>query len=93
MFSFVKFHVQVLQVAPGEGNVCDDLDLSTTALRDGDVIAQVAGAALDLDAVVQELLKGGQIEDLVADRLAGVDGVLNGRKNEISIVKETGECN
>lgn len=54
----------------------DDFDLSLSGLGDGDVVAEVVGAALDLDAVVQELLESGQVEDLVADGLAGVDHVL-----------------
>lgn len=54
----------------------DDLDLALSDLRDGDIVAEVVGAALDLDAVVQELLERGQVEDLVAHRLACVDHVL-----------------
>jgi hypothetical protein len=56
--------------------VCDDLDLSITNGLDVDIVAQVAGAALDLDAIVQELLEGAEVEDLVRDGLAAVDGVL-----------------
>ncbi len=54
----------------------DHLDLSIADLGDADVLAKVAGAALDLDAVVEELLKGRQVKDLIADGLAAVDGVL-----------------
>lgn len=54
----------------------DDLDLSIADLRDLHVVAEVAGAALDLDAVVQELFECRQVKDLVADGLAAVDGVL-----------------
>jgi hypothetical protein len=43
----------------------DDLDLTIANLLDVDVVAQVARAALDLDAVVQELLERGEVEDLV----------------------------
>lgn len=57
--------------------MCDDLNFSTTNLRDLDVVAEVTGTAFDLDAVVQELLEGGQVEDLVAHGLAAVDGVLS----------------
>lgn len=56
--------------------MCDDLDLSITDLRDGHILAEVVGAAFNLDAVVQEFLERGQVEDLVADGLAGVDDVL-----------------
>lgn len=56
--------------------MCDDLDLSISNLGNADVVTEVTGAAGDLDSVVQELLEGRQIKDLVADRLAAVDGVL-----------------
>ena len=54
----------------------DDLDLAIADLLDLDVVAEVTGAALDLDAVVQELLEGGDVEDLVGHGLRAVDGVL-----------------
>jgi hypothetical protein len=69
-------HLQILEVSAGELNVRDDLDLAAAGLRDLDVVAEVAGAALDLDAVVQELFERGQIKDLVVDGLRAVDGVL-----------------
>lgn len=54
----------------------DDLDLAIADLGDLDVVAEVAGTALDLDAVVQELFESREVKDLVADGLAAVDGVL-----------------
>lgn len=51
----------------------DDLDLTVAGLGDEYVLAEVADAALDLDAVVQELLEGRDVEDLVARGLRGVD--------------------
>lgn len=54
----------------------DDLDLAVTDLGDLDGLAQVADAALDLDLLVQELLESGDIEDLVAGGLRGVDDEL-----------------
>lgn len=59
----------------------DDLDLAVTDLGDLDGLAQVADTALDLDLLVQELLEGGDIEDLVAGGLRGVDDELQGRKS------------
>lgn len=56
----------------------NDLDLAITSLGDDDVVAEVADTALDLDAVVQELLEGGDVEDLVARGLRGVDDELLG---------------
>lgn len=56
----------------------NDLDLAVTLLGDLDGVAKVADAALDLDALVQELLESRDIEDLVAGRLGGVDDELDG---------------
>jgi hypothetical protein len=71
-------HVQVLQVAAGELLVRNDLDLAIALLADGDGVTEVTGAALDLDAVVQELLEGLDVEDLVVDGLRAVDDELLG---------------
>lgn len=69
---------QVLEVAARELVVGNDLDLAITRRRDGDVIAQVVGAAVNLDVVLEELLKGRDVEDLVASRLRSVDDELLG---------------
>jgi hypothetical protein len=58
--------------------VRNDLDLAIALLADGDGVAEVTGAALDLDAVVQELLERLEIEDLVVDGLRAVDDELLG---------------
>jgi hypothetical protein len=42
----------------------NDLNLPISLLADSDLIGQVAGAAINLNAVVQELLERGQIENL-----------------------------
>lgn len=68
--------VQVLQIPTRERDVSNNLNLSIARLGDLNVIAEVTDAALDLDAVVQELLEGGDVEDLVAGRLGGVDNEL-----------------
>jgi hypothetical protein len=68
--------IQVLQVAAGEVVVGNDLDLAVTLLGDNDGLAEVVGAALDLDALLEELLEGGDIEDLVVGGLRSVDDVL-----------------
>ena len=54
----------------------DNLDLALASLGDLDEVAEVPGAALNLDAVVEELLEGGGVEDLVVDGLGAVDDVL-----------------
>lgn len=71
-------YVQVLQVAAGELLVGNDLDLAIALLGDLDNVAEVAGAALDLDAVVKELLESLDVEDLVVDGLRAVDDELLG---------------
>jgi hypothetical protein len=71
-----KKYVQVLEVTTGELVVSGDLDLALTLLLDNDVVTKVVGAALDLDAVLEELLEGSDIEDLVAGRLRSIDDVL-----------------
>ena len=53
----------------------DNLDLAI-GVGDLDDVAKVAGAALNLDALVQELLEGEDIEDLVASGLLSVDDEL-----------------
>jgi hypothetical protein len=71
-------NIQVLQVAAGELLVSNDLDLAIALLGDLDDLAEVAGAALNLDAVVEELLEGLDVEDLVVDGLRAVDDELLG---------------
>ena len=56
----------------------NDLDLALALLLDNDVVAEVVGAALDLDGVLEELLKGRDVEDLVAGGLLSVDDELLG---------------
>ena len=54
----------------------NDLDLAVALLGDDNVVAEVVGAALDLDAVLEELLESGDVEDLVVGGLRSVDDVL-----------------
>ena len=54
----------------------NNLDLAI-GVGDLDDVAKVAGAALNLDALVQELLEGEDIEDLVASGLLSVDDELS----------------
>jgi hypothetical protein len=55
----------------------NNLNLSIARLGDLNIVAEVADTSLDLDAVVQELLESGDVEDLVAGRLGGVDDELS----------------
>lgn len=54
----------------------NDLDLAVTLLLDDNIVAQVVGAALDLDAVLEELLESRDVEDLVVGGLRSVDDEL-----------------
>lgn len=54
----------------------NNLDLAVTGLGDDDLVTEVADTALDLDAVVEELFEGRDVEDLVARGLRSVDDVL-----------------
>lgn len=56
----------------------NNLDLAIAGLGDHDVLTEVTDTALDLDAVVEELLEGRDIEDLVASGLRSVDNELLG---------------
>jgi phosphosulfolactate phosphohydrolase-like enzyme len=58
--------------------VRNDFDLALALLADLDDIAKVTGAALNLDAVVKELLESLDVEDLVVDGLRAVDDELLG---------------
>lgn len=69
-------NVQVLEVAARQLVVGNDLDLAVGRGRDDNVVAQVVGAAFNLDVVLEELLEGGDVEDLVASRLRSVDDEL-----------------
>lgn len=69
-------HVQVLQVATRKLLVRNNLNLAIALLADLDDVSQVTGAAFNLDAVVEELLEGGNVKDLVVGRLGAVDDEL-----------------
>lgn len=63
----------------------NNLDLSLTLLLDNNIVAQVVGAALDLYGVLEELLEGGDVEDLVASRLLSVDDKLHPHRVSFSL--------
>lgn len=76
LFQGGERNIQVLQVAAREGDVSNNLDLAVTNLGDDDLVTEVADTALDLDAVVEELLESREVEDLVAHGLRSVDDIL-----------------
>ena len=68
--------LQVFEVTTGERNVCNDIDLALASLTDSDCITQVSDSTFDLDLVVKEFLESRKIENLVADWLRAINGVL-----------------
>ena len=56
--------------------MCNDFNLPFTLLANLNRVAQIAYAIIDFDLVVQELLKGRNVEDLVRGGLGGVDDEL-----------------
>jgi hypothetical protein len=67
---------QVLKISSGELRVRNDLDLSVSLLRDLHSIAEVSNTSINLNLVLEELLEGGDVEDLVAGGLRSVDDEL-----------------
>ncbi len=67
--------IQVLEIPARELVMGNDLDLAI-GVGDLDGVAKVAGAAVDLDLLVEELLEGEDVENLVARGLLGVDNEL-----------------
>merc|ERR1719502_335471 len=59
--------LEVLEVALGHLDLRGDHDAGLV-LGDGDRVAQHAGLAVHLDAVLEELLEGADLHDLVVDR-------------------------
>jgi hypothetical protein len=72
----VGHYLQVLEVTTRELLVRNDLDLALSLLANLDDIAKVADTAVNLYLVLEELLEGGDIEDLVACRLRSIDDEL-----------------
>lgn len=70
---------QVLEIAARELVVSNDLNLAIGDLGDDNGVAELANATVDLDLLVQELLEGRDVEDLVVNGLRGVDDELLGR--------------
>jgi len=57
--------------------VGNDLDLAVTLLADDDGVAEVSGAALNLDLLLKELGESADVENLVASGLRSVDDELH----------------
>jgi hypothetical protein len=59
-------YTQVLEISARELRVRNNLDLSVANLRDLDGISEVSDTAINLNLVLQELLEGRDVENLVA---------------------------
>jgi hypothetical protein len=58
--------------------VGDDLDFAgRVSGLDGDTVAEISRAVLDFNALGEEFLEGGEVEDLVGNGLCAVYGVLS----------------
>lgn len=64
----------------------DDLDAAIAEVVDEDVLAEVSGEAVNLDAGLEEGGEGRRIEDLVVGGLLSVDDVLVVVSRELSVV-------
>lgn len=58
---------------PSEHNSSTNLSGVLTLLLDSDDIAELAGLAVNLDAVVEKLLKSGEVEDRIVHGNGAVD--------------------
>lgn len=67
---------QVLEVSSRELGVCGNLNFSIANILDLNDITEVSDTAVNLDLVLEELLEGGDVEDLVACGLRSVDDEL-----------------
>lgn len=56
--------------------MCNNLNLSIANLLDLNDIPKVSDTAINLDLILEELLEGGDVEDLVASGLRSVDDEL-----------------
>jgi len=68
-----KLFCQVFQVSFGEWDGRRDRELMGTLGLDLDLIAELAGTAVNLDPVVKEFFVSGAIEDAIASGLLEVD--------------------
>lgn len=56
--------------------MCNNFDFSLADLRYLNIVTEIAGSAINFDAVVEELLVRGDVEDFVVNRLGGIDDEL-----------------
>lgn len=54
----------------------NNLNLAITLLRDLNGIPKVSNTTINLNLILKKLLESGDVEDLIASRLAGIDDEL-----------------
>ena len=72
----MECYSQVLEVSSRELGVCGNLNLSIADILDLNDIAEVSDTAVNLDLVLEELLEGRDVKDLIACGLRRVDDEL-----------------
>jgi len=68
-----EFFGQILEIAFGQRNIGCDSELGAAIASYFDVVSKLAGFAIDLDAVVQELFEIGTVKDTITGRLWVID--------------------
>jgi len=71
-------NLQILEVPTRKVILRNDLNLAIGHLLHHNNVAEVAGPAIDLDALLEKLFEGVDIENLVACGLRGIDDELDG---------------
>lgn len=84
---------QVLQLALGEAKLGrrGNRQLGSVSGNSDIVGSQGTGLVSDLDAIVQVLFKGSNIENLIIDRLCAVDDKLNSRFLSLNLSSRVGD--
>jgi len=80
-----EFLRQVLEITTRELGMSNNLNLAITNLADLDDLAEVSDSSVDLDLILEELLEGGDVEDLVACGLGGVDDEFMGNLGMLAL--------
>jgi hypothetical protein len=76
---FEVFFGQIFQVPLGKGHSRGSRDDNAVLFAaDFNGCAEVSGLAVDLEAVVEKGIKGGNVENFIGDRARAVDGELEG---------------
>ena len=81
---------QILEVASAKLLMRNNLDPAIAKVRDVDVVAEIAGAAVDFDALLEECRECGWVEDAVLRWLGRVDDELDRIVSNVSRCEANG---